>query len=229
LRAHDRSCWLAHCSSTDDEPPSRYLGKTSYPRKAVSDGSQIQHGRCQRSAGCQRLSPWPPRKRSAFTGLAMRHLLRDMRFGLRLLLKNPGFTAVTVLTLALGIAATTAIFSVVHATFFAPLPYRDADRLVMVWSQREGGGRNSNSPADYLDFKRETSVFEDLNAWTGASSASGRAGRQCSSRPGRRRFRNYLLLPRARRALGFLEKPEASFFLVGSSWRTCGGCDVLRT
>ena len=95
----------------------------------------------------------------------MRHLLRDMRFGLRLLRKNPGFTAVTVLTLALGIAATTAIFSVVHATFFAPLPYRDADRLVMVWSQREGGGRNSNSPADYLDFKRETSVFEDLNAW----------------------------------------------------------------
>ena len=57
-------------------------------------------------------------------------------------------------TLALGIAATTAIFSVVHATFFAPLPYRDADRLVMVWSQREGGGRNPNSPADYLDFKR---------------------------------------------------------------------------
>ena len=106
----------------------------------------------------------------------MRHLLRDMRFGLRLLLKNPGFTAVTVLTLALGIAATTAIFSVVHATFFAPLPYRDADRLVMVWSQREGGGRNSNSPADYLDFKRETSVFEDLNAWTGRFVSLGSGG-----------------------------------------------------
>ena len=106
----------------------------------------------------------------------MRHLLRDMRFGLRLLLKNPGFTAVAVLTLALGIAATTAIFSVVHATFFAPLPYRDADRLVMVWSQREGGGRNSNSPADYLDFKRETSVFEDLNAWTGRFVSLGSGG-----------------------------------------------------
>ena len=106
----------------------------------------------------------------------MRHLLRDMRFGLRLLLKNPGFTAVTVLTLALGIAATTAIFSVVHATFFAPLPYRDADRLVMVWSQREGGGRNSNSPADYLDFKRETSVFEDLNAWSGRFVSLGSGG-----------------------------------------------------
>jgi putative ABC transport system permease protein len=106
----------------------------------------------------------------------MRHLLRDMRFGLRLLLKNPGFTAVAVLTLALGIAATTAIFSVVHATFFAPLPYRDADRLVMVWSQREGGGRNSNSPADYRDFKRETSVFEDLNAWTSRFVSLGSGG-----------------------------------------------------
>ncbi len=99
-----------------------------------------------------------------------------MRFGLRLLLKNPGFTAVAVLTLALGIAATTAIFSVVHATFFAPLPYRDADRLVMVWSQREGGGRNSNSPADYLDFKQETSVFEDLNAWAGRFVSLGSGG-----------------------------------------------------
>jgi putative ABC transport system permease protein len=106
----------------------------------------------------------------------MRHLLHDVRFGLRLLLKNPGFTAVAVLTFALGIAATTAIFSVVHATFFAPLPYRDADRLVMVWSQREGGGRNPNSPADYRDFKRETSVFEDLNAWTGRFVSLGSGG-----------------------------------------------------
>ena len=106
----------------------------------------------------------------------MRHLRRDMRFGLRLLLKNPGFTAVAVLTLALGIAATTAIFSVVHATFFAPLPYRDAERLAMVWSQRQGGGRNPNSPADYRDFKAETSVFEDLNAWTGRFVSLGSGG-----------------------------------------------------
>ncbi len=68
----------------------------------------------------------------------MTNLLRDARFGFRLLLMRPGFTAVAVLTLALGIASTTTIFSVVHATFFAPLPYREADRLAMVWSQARG-------------------------------------------------------------------------------------------
>lgn len=96
----------------------------------------------------------------------MNNMLRDARIGLRLLWKNPGFAAVAVLTLALGIAANTAIFSVIYATFFAPLPYRDADRLVMVWSQLQGN-RNSVSPADYLDWKRQATVFEDLNAWSG--------------------------------------------------------------
>ncbi len=95
----------------------------------------------------------------------MTHVLRDARIGLRLLRKNPGFAGVAVLTLALGIAANTAIFSVIYATFFAPLPYRDADRLVMVWSQLQGN-RNSVSPGDYLDWKGQATVFEDLNAWS---------------------------------------------------------------
>jgi predicted permease len=104
----------------------------------------------------------------------MSHLLRDVRFGLRLLVKNPGFTTVAVLTLALGIAATTAIFSVVHATFFAPLPYRDAERLVMVWAQGQGG-RASLSPPDYRDFQ-QAGVFSDLNAWSGRFVSLGSGG-----------------------------------------------------
>ena len=60
----------------------------------------------------------------------MTMLFREARFGFRLLRRNPSFTTVAVMTLALGIAATTAIFSVVYGTFFAPLPYRQADRLV---------------------------------------------------------------------------------------------------
>ena len=76
----------------------------------------------------------------------MAHLMRDVRFGLRLLRKDPGFTAVAVLTLALGIAANTAMFSVIYPTYFEPLPYRDADRLVMVWSRIRGNERIPVSP-----------------------------------------------------------------------------------
>ncbi|HUE88245.1 MAG TPA: hypothetical protein VMO26_19390, partial [Vicinamibacterales bacterium] len=64
--------------------------------------------------------------------------LRDTRFAVRLLRRDPGFTAVTVVALALGIAASTAIFSIIYASYLEPLPYRHADRLVMVWSRVNG-------------------------------------------------------------------------------------------
>ena len=96
----------------------------------------------------------------------MRKLLRDAGFGLRLLGRSPGFTAVAVLALALGIASTTAIFSVVYATLLAPLPYAHPEQLVMVWS-RIHGNRNVTAAADYLDWKNQSSVFQGLSAWTG--------------------------------------------------------------
>jgi putative ABC transport system permease protein len=96
----------------------------------------------------------------------MTTLLRDARFGLRLLRRSPGFTAVVVFTLALGISATTAIFSVVYGLFFAPLPYRQADRLVMVW-ERDRGERRPVSAANYVAWKRQASPFADINAWGG--------------------------------------------------------------
>ena len=92
--------------------------------------------------------------------------LRDARIGVRLLWTNPGFAAVAALTLALGIAATTAIFSVIYATFLEPLPYRDAERLVMVWSRIQGH-RNSVAAGTFDEWKRQATVFEDLNAWGG--------------------------------------------------------------
>src|SRR5580658_2983341 len=64
--------------------------------------------------------------------------LSDVRYGLRGLSKNPAFTAIAVLTLALGIGATTAIYSVTYATLLAPLPYPNPDRLVIVWAQFHG-------------------------------------------------------------------------------------------
>jgi len=95
----------------------------------------------------------------------MSHLVRDARLGLRLLLKSPAFAAVAILTVAIGIAATTAIFSVVYATFFEPIPYRNADRLVMVWSQVRGE-RVPASAREFMEWKRQATAFEDLNAWS---------------------------------------------------------------
>jgi putative ABC transport system permease protein len=97
----------------------------------------------------------------------MRNRWRDLLFGLRLLWKNPGFTAVAVLALALGIGANTAIFSVVYATLLAPLPYNQPDRIVMVWSKVQGS-RNGVSAGDFLDWQRQNTVFDSIAAWTGS-------------------------------------------------------------
>jgi putative ABC transport system permease protein len=97
----------------------------------------------------------------------MRNRWRDLLFGLRLLWKNPGFTTVAVVALALGIGANTAIFSVVYATLLAPLPYNQPDRIVMVWSNVQSN-RNGVSAGDFLDWQRQSTTFESMAAWTGA-------------------------------------------------------------
>ena len=98
----------------------------------------------------------------------MRGVFRqDITFSFRTLFKHPGFTITAVLTLALGIGATTAIFSVVYAVF-EPMPYPKPDQLVMVWSKIHGE-RNSVAPGDYFDWKRRSTSFQDLNAWSGGS------------------------------------------------------------
>ena len=96
----------------------------------------------------------------------MNGILHDIRYALRQLRKSPGFTAVALVTLALGIGATTAIYSVLYATLLAPLPYPNSDQLVMVWSKPQDG-RNVVSAGDYLEWKAQNTSFQDLNAWTG--------------------------------------------------------------
>jgi putative ABC transport system permease protein len=97
----------------------------------------------------------------------MSRLCQNARFSLRMLGKNPGFTAVAVLTLALGIGANTAIFSVVYGALLAPLPMPHPEQLVMVWS--DDAGRNVVSPGDFSDWKQQNSVFQKLVAWDEAT------------------------------------------------------------
>ena len=99
----------------------------------------------------------------------MTTLLQDLKYGLRMLAKNPGFTAVAVITLALGIGANTAIFSFVDAVLLKPLPFPHPERMVMVWEKPPDGGRNVVSTLNFLDWKNQNSVFDAMAAQGGAT------------------------------------------------------------
>ena len=91
----------------------------------------------------------------------------DVRYALRTLRKNPGFTAVVLLTLALGIGANAAIFSVVNGVLLRPLPYRDADRLMVIWGDLTASGLNDipASAGEYVDYRDRSHAFEQVAAY----------------------------------------------------------------
>src|ERR1700728_5109297 len=91
-------------------------------------------------------------------------LLQDIRYGFRGLAKSPGFTAVALLSLAIGISANTSIFSIVETLFLRPLPYKDASRLAILWNRSPGLGITEHwfSTAQYFDIKTGHHGFEDV-------------------------------------------------------------------
>jgi len=99
-------------------------------------------------------------------------LWQDIRFGFRMLLKHRGFALVSLLTLAIGIGANTAIFTVVDATLIRPLPYPNANRTVMIWEHRlpDGERQNVTSPATFLNWQRDNTVFDQMAAMFNDSS-----------------------------------------------------------
>jgi putative ABC transport system permease protein len=92
--------------------------------------------------------------------------VRDFRYALRMLQRSPGFTAVAVVTLALGIGVNTAIFSVINSVLLRPLPFRDAGSLVMVWenNSEHPNPHNTVSPPNFLDWQSQNNVFADMAA-----------------------------------------------------------------
>ena len=106
------------------------------------------------------------------TGHFFENVLRDARHMGRGLRRSPGFTIAVVLTLALGIGANTAIFSVVDQLLLRPLPYPEGDNLVMVYESRDSNSHNSVSPATWLDWQRDNRTLERVAAWASGRSAT---------------------------------------------------------
>ena len=101
----------------------------------------------------------------------METLIQDLRYAVRMLIRKPAFTLVVVAALALGIGANTAIFSVVNSILLRPLPYRDPDRLAMIWmnNKRMNVDQDIHSFANYLDYRDQNQVFETMAAYSGIS------------------------------------------------------------
>ena len=97
----------------------------------------------------------------------METLLQDLRYAIRMLTKKPAFTCVALLTLTLGIGANASVFTVVNAVLLHPLPYKNADQLVMVWhNYSESLSRASVSPPAYIEYRDQTKSFENVAAFT---------------------------------------------------------------
>ena len=106
----------------------------------------------------------------------MNHFPQDIRFALRLLRRSPGFTAVVVLSLALGIGASTAMFTVVHAALLKPLPFKDSDRLVTAMNGPSAAEGNPLNYPQLLQWRDEFKVFEDVAGYFNWGATIGGAG-----------------------------------------------------
>jgi putative ABC transport system permease protein len=99
----------------------------------------------------------------------MQTILQDIRYGIRMLMKHPGMSAVAIVTLALGIGANAAIFSIVNTVLLRPLPYKDPERLVALWENVPVHGQWRAAPANFFDWKKQSTSFEGMAAYGGSA------------------------------------------------------------
>jgi putative ABC transport system permease protein len=134
-------------------------------------------------------------------------LWQDLRFGARMLLKQPSFTLIAVLTLMLGIGANTAIFSVVYHVVLKPLPFHEPEQLVWIWGEQAARKQAPHTPADFLDYQRRNQSFAQMAAYRNMSFALGSTG-QPERVDGRIVSANYFVLLGVAPRLGRSFAPE---------------------
>jgi putative ABC transport system permease protein len=136
-------------------------------REKIEAGLTPEEARCaaRREFGSVALAS--EESRAAWGFLSVETFVRDVRYGVRVLMRQPGLCVVVVLTLALGIGANTAIFSVVNAVLLRPLPYRDPSRLAVVWTNntRAGNPKSHVAAANFADLRDRNNVFEEAAAF----------------------------------------------------------------
>ncbi len=143
-------------------------------RDAAARAARIDFGGIETTKETVRSSGWDA---------TVEAVLRDVRYAARGLVRNPGFTIVVVLTLALGIGVNTVMFSVVNAVMLRPLPYRDAGRLALVWTDdtRRGLHQQGTAFATIVDWRNESRAFDNIAFYSaGRATLSGSAGRERS-------------------------------------------------
>ena len=166
----------------------------------------------------------------------MRNWVADFRFGLRVLLRSPGFTLAAVAVLALGIGANSAIFSIVNAVLLRPLPYRDSSRIMQIWhtppaKSFPGMSIFSISPANYLDWQKQNRSFEHMAAYGFVSFNFG-GGDRVEALQGAKVEPDFFTVLRVRPSLGRTFTPEENqpgqnrVVLLGDNlWRQHFGAD----
>jgi len=159
-------------------------------------------------------------------------LWQDVRYALRALSRTPAFTLAALVTLALGIGATTAVFSVVYGVLFRPLPYAEPDRLVQIWEQstRTGSDRNPVSVLNYRDWTTQTRAFSAMAAYafnrytlTGSGDAESVQGAQVYGDA----VRVLGVQPLAGRSIGLEDARQNVVVLSEGLWRRRYGADPL--
>jgi len=129
----------------------------------IANGATPQEARIQARRNFGGIEQMKERHRDDRSYLWIDNTLRDLRYGLSALVNNPGFAAVTIGVLALGIGANTAMFSLIDAVVWKPLPFPKPDRIVRVWEGPGGALRNGTATLTFLDWKKQTDIFEALS------------------------------------------------------------------